>query len=80
MPLFKVAVASVAVPFMKVTLPVGVPLPLAGVTVSLSVTSVPTTTVVADALSTLVVAVRLPCVTVMVTAADVLPANVEVAA
>jgi hypothetical protein len=54
-----------------------VPVPDAGVTVALKVTLAPALTVVADAVSFVVVAVRTEAVTVTVVALEVLDANVE---
>ena len=63
-------------PSIKVTVPVGVPVPDAGVTVALKVTLAPVLTVVADAVSFVVVAVNTGAVTATVMAEEVLPANV----
>jgi hypothetical protein len=60
-----------------VTVPVGVPVPEDGVTVALKLTSVPALTVVAEAVSAVVVAVSVGAETVMMVAADVLAAKVE---
>ena len=73
----RATVFSAVAPSVNVTLPVGVPLPDAGATVSVSVTLVPAVIFVGDALSVLMVAVNAACVTVIVTAADVLPPNVD---
>ena len=67
--------ASAVVPSIKVTLPVGVPVPEAGVTLALNVTLAPAFTVLVDAVSDVVVAVSTGAVavTATVTAAEVLP-------
>jgi hypothetical protein len=68
------------VPFIKLTVPVGVPVPDAGATATLNVTLEPAATVVADAVSVVVDAVRAGAVTVMVMALEALAANVELPA
>lgn len=74
--------ASAVVPSIKVTLPVGVPVPEAGVTLALKVTLVPAFAVLADAVSDVVVAVSTGAVAVTATdtAVEVLLANVELPA
>ena len=76
-PLFRVWLPRFVVPFMNVTVPVGVPVPpFAGVTVSVNVTLAPLVIVIGAAVSTLVVAGSVCVVTVTAKAGEVLAANV----
>lgn len=73
-PAERVPVPSVEAPSVKVTVPVGIAVPEAGVTVALKVILVPVCADVAEAVNAVVVAVRTgAAVTVTVTAVDVLP-------
>ena len=67
-------------PFIKLTVPVGVPVPDAGATTTLNVTLAPGVTAVAEAVSVVVDAVRAGPVTVTVVALEALGANVELPA